>query len=292
MMPYFADTDYMWGGFALPFANGQYAVGVSMGRFGFSDQPVYTAADPTGESGLTYGVSESYVGLSFAHAFIDRFTGGVTVKYISDELGATRASSFAVDIGTNFHTEVGGKPISMAVSIRNLGGTLRHQGRGLNVDAFPVPDEQGTPVTAVDPSTSQFQAHGFEIPVNFNVSLAYDVVSSAANRVTALGSFTERNTAFPSFGFGGEYQWSPPESPVSASLRGSYTAQMDNSFTAEEEAAFDGMTEASKVGLDGLVVGGGVALNIMDYQARIDYAYRHFGVLGSVNVFTIGLAWD
>ncbi len=53
---YIASTRYVWGGVALPMAGGSKAVGVQIGNFGFSDQPVYTVENPTGD-GTTYSVA-------------------------------------------------------------------------------------------------------------------------------------------------------------------------------------------------------------------------------------------
>ena len=43
-------------------------------------------------------------------------------------------------------------------------------------------------------------------------------------------------------------------------------------------------------GLDGLALGGGLKYRFSSYEARLDYTYRHFGPLGSINVFTVGFA--
>src|SRR5690606_13600831 len=92
VMPYFADTHYRWAGFALPLAGGEYGFGVSFAKFGFGDQPVYTEDDQENASQRTYSVSETVIGISLGHAFIDRFTGGVTFKLISDQLGSASAT--------------------------------------------------------------------------------------------------------------------------------------------------------------------------------------------------------
>src|SRR5688500_12556008 len=62
VMPYFADTRYVWAGMATPIMGGDYAIGVSLSNFGFGDSPSYTEEDPDGEGGLTYGVSETVLG--------------------------------------------------------------------------------------------------------------------------------------------------------------------------------------------------------------------------------------
>lgn len=291
MMPYFADTNYLWAGVALPLRGGEYGFGISIANFGFSEQPVYTEIDQTNASELTYGVSETVVGVSFAHSFIDRFSGGVTAKFIADQLGQATAYGFAFDIGTNYHSEIGGKPISMSFVIQNLGTSLKHSGSGLDFNAFPPSEDPTFPVQSVDPSPARFEAASAPLPVVFRVGVAYDLISSASNRLTMLGEFNEFYNNKPSFGFGSEYEWAPEDAPIRLALRGSYAYQPDNSLSADEEAAFGDITEAENEGLDGLVLGGGLRYRFAGYELAADYAYRHFGLLGARNVFTIGFGW-
>ena len=291
ILPYFADTDYFWAGVGLPLANGEFGIGLSIQNFGFSDAPVYTETDPDATEGLTYDVRETAIGLSFAHAFIDRFSGGVTLKYINDQLGQTEAEAFAVDVGTNFHTEWNDRPIAMSFVIQNLGTALRHSGSGLDFDELPPEGE--TPVAAVDPFAARYLTSDFQLPVSFRVGVAYDVLSQDANRVTLLGQFSEQsNINRPVFGFAGEYAWTPVDLPVTAMLRGSYDYQSDNSISDEEEAVFAGTIEPDNSDdLDGLTLGGGLTYEIANLVAGFDYAWKHYGVLGSRNVFSVSLGW-
>jgi hypothetical protein len=291
LMPYYADTRYMWAGLAMPLAGGEYGFGLSISNFGFSDAPVYTEADQNNESNLTYGVSETVLGLSFAHSFIDRFSGGVTLKLISDQLGATSAFGAALDIGTNYHAELAGRPISFAFVIQNLGTSLRHTGTGLDFDVLPVTTDPSFPSQSVDPAPSRYQTQSSAIPVVFRVGVAYDALSTAANRLTLGAEFNEAYNSSPAFGFSGEYAWSPTELPLAAALRGSYAYQPDNRLSGEESRNFAGATATTNEGLDGLALGGGVRFNLSDYQVRADYAWRHFGMLGSHNVFTVSFGW-
>lgn len=291
VMPYFADTDYMWAGVALPLRGGEYGFGISIANFGFSGQPIYTETDQDGASELTYGVSETVIGLSLAHSFIDRFSGGLTVKFISDQLGQTTAYGFAFDIGTNYHAELGGKPISMSFVIQNLGSGLKHTGSGLDFNSFPSSEDPNFPVRGVDPSPARFEAASAPLPVVFRVGVAYDVVSAASNRLSLLGEFNELYNNDPSFGFASEYEWAPQEGPLAVALRGSYAYQPDNAIASSEEDDFGGRTSVQDEAMDGMVFGGGLRYRFAGYEARADYAYRHFGVLGSRNVFTFGFGW-
>ena len=107
---YIADTRYSWAGLAFPMSGGSRALGVSVGTFGFSDQPVYTVDQPEG-TGETYSVAETFIAGTYSQNFSDRFSAGFTAKLISDKLGKTAATGFAVDFGTNFHATVGQRPI-------------------------------------------------------------------------------------------------------------------------------------------------------------------------------------
>jgi hypothetical protein len=292
VMPYFADSRYLWAGVAMPIAGGEYGIGLSVANYGFGDTPVYTEQDQTNASQETYSVSQTAIGLSFAHSFIDRFSGGVTLRLIQDQLGRASAFGAAIDVGTNYHAELAGRPISMAFVIQNLGLTgLKHSGTGMNFEGFPQSPDPAFPVQGLDPAPARFEAQSSVIPVVFRVGVSYDVLSSAANRLTLGGEFNEYYNNQPSFGLSGEYAWSPENLPLAAALRGSYAYQPDNRLSSQEEVDFAGRTTASNEGLDGLTVGGGLNYSTSNYLIRADYAWRHFGVLGSRNVFTLSFGW-
>ena len=292
VMPYFAETNYMWAGVAMPIAGGEYGIGLSVANFGFSGAPVFTESDQENSSQTTYSVSQTVAGLSFAHAFIDRFTGGVTLKIINDRLAGASATGVAFDIGTNYHAELGGRPISMAFVIQNLSvGGLRHSGTGLDLTAFPESPDPSFPVQGLDPASARFQAQSSAIPVVFRVGVAYDLLSSTSNRLTLGGEFNEYYNNSPAFGFSSEWAWTPADMPLAAALRGSYAYQPDNSLSGEEEDEFVGATSVDNEGIDGLALGGGLRYNIASYQVRLDYAWRHFGVLGTRNAFSVSIGW-
>jgi hypothetical protein len=99
-----------------------------------------------------------------------------------------------------------------------------------------------------------------------------------------LGEFVESNNNKPVFGFGGEFEWMSDVSPIGASLRGSYRTSPDNADL--------GGLQADNEGLDGLGVGGGLFYEFNDrYRVNVDYAYKHYGVLGSADVISVTFGW-
>lgn len=293
VMPYFADTRYLWAGVAMPISGGEYGIGFSIANFGFGDAPLYTEQDQNNDSQLSYSVNQTVIGLSFAHSFIDRFSGGVTAKLISDQLGQTKGTAVAFDIGTNYHAELGGKPISMAFVIQNLGTTIKHTGTGLDFNATPESGDDAFPGSALDPEAATFQTQSSPLPVVFRVGAAYDVMSMTSSRLTLMGEFNEYYNSSASFGVGSEFAWHPENSPIQAALRGSYAYQPDNNLSGQETTEFAGSTDvSSKEKLDGVTLGAGLGWNVNEtYRLKADYAWKNFGVLGAKNVFTLSLGW-
>lgn len=293
VMPYFADTDYYWTGIAFPFSDGDFGFGFYLAHFGFSDQPIFTELDEQGLSGEFYGVSETVVGLSLAHTFIDRFSAGFTIKFINDDLATgalagASASTVAFDFGVNFHSELGDKPIALSFMVQNLGGSLRHSGDALRFrDVDGSTDETSLPDQRVDPIFAEIVTDGFPLPRLFRAGLSYDLLSSDNTRFTLLSEFVEPNNTSPYFGFGGEFEWMSDVSPIGAALRGSFTTQPDH------DDDLNGGLAADNSELDGLGVGGGIFYRVADqYRINFDYAYRHFGTLGSVDVFSVTFGWQ
>lgn len=293
LMPYFADTDYYWTGLAFPFSDGDFGLGFFLGHFGFGNQPIYTEADPDGVSGETYGVNETVAGISFAHAFIDRFSAGMTLKFINDDLatgalGGASATAMAFDFGVNFHSELGDRPIRLAFVVQNLGGSLAHEGEALRFrDVNGSDADTSIPDQRVDPPAARLVSDAFPLPRLFRVGLNYDIVSSETNNVALMAEFIESNNTNAAFGFAGEYRWSPIDVPLGVALRASYQTQPDNS-----EDFVTGAIDTSG-GSDGLGLGGGLFYRFAErYRLQFDYAYKNYGVLGSANAFTVTLGVD
>jgi hypothetical protein len=192
---YVAETRYSWGGVAFPFSGGSRTIGFQLGTFGFRDQPVFTEAQPDG-TGATYSVNQTFVGMTFAQNFSDRFSAGLTAKYVNDRLGTVSGSAFAVDFGTNFHATLNNHTVKFSFVLANLGSNLTYEGTGLqgNVDRDPLPGEDLTPTL---PQTANLLTKDFPLPTLFRVGLAYDVIAGDNNRLTVLGTASARGSSAP-----------------------------------------------------------------------------------------------
>ncbi len=287
---YVADTKYSWAGIAFPMSGGVRSIGVSLGTFGFSDQPVYTIDNPDGD-GRTYSVSETYIGFTYGQNFSDRFSAGFTTKFISDGLGQTNASAFAVDFGTSFHAQVGSRPIRAAFVLQNLGSSLKHDGPALNVGVVREPP-LGTPQIPQENQPSRLRASGWTLPVLFRVSVALDLWSQGINRVTALSEFNQPNNTKPGAGMG--LEWAATNignSGFSLAARGSYTINPDNNVDDVNLGGLSTSIASGSFTADGVAVGGGLGYTRGNLHVGFDYAYRNLGPLGGTNFLSFALGW-
>src|SRR5262245_5153032 len=130
---YVADTRHLTAGIGWSLRGGEWGIGVSLANFGFGDAPVYTETDQEG-NGETYSVSNTAVGLTTALQFSDRFSAGITARLVNEQLGRTSSSGFTLDFGTNYHGELGGRPIRASFIVVNYGSKFRQSGAVLNDD--------------------------------------------------------------------------------------------------------------------------------------------------------------
>ncbi|MEO8139362.1 MAG: PorV/PorQ family protein [Gemmatimonadota bacterium] len=283
---YVANTRYSWGGIAFPFDGASKTVGVQIGTFGFKDQPVYTVDQPDG-TGATYDVSETFLGLTYAQNFSDRFSAGITAKYISDNLGDATGKAFAIDFGTNFHAALNGHPVKFSFVLANLGSNIGYSGNALisGTPRTPLPGED--PVPGI-PQPSQFRTKAFPLPTTFRVGLAYDLLTGNSNRFTFLSDFNQPNNSKAGFSAGAEFMSKNlGGSPFSAALRGSYTYAAANNLSPKTL----GTNLSDEENLQGLSAGGGLMYGQGSFNLSVDYAFKYMGILGPTHFVSFGLGW-
>jgi hypothetical protein len=286
---YIAGTNYAWVGLAFPMGGGVRSVGVSLGSFGYSDQPIYTLADPDG-NGRTYSVRQSFISATLAQNFSDRFSAGLSLKFINDRLGTAKASGVAVDFGTNFHASVGARPIRASFVIQNLGTNLQHSGQDLIVGVTRDPP-LGTVDVPQEPQSAVLSTSSWTLPVLFRVGVALDLVAVGNNRLTVLSEFTQPNNTKPGAGAG--FEWAMQnigQRGFSVAARGSYSIQPDNQV---DDIVLNMATRESSgtFTADGLALGGGIEYARGNTRLGFDYAWKSLGTLGSTNFLSFTVGW-
>lgn len=293
-LDYVAGSKLNWGAVALPFGGGSSVIGFQLGTFGFSDQPVYTAQQPEG-TGAFYSVSETFVAGTIAKNFSDRFSVGITAKGVIDHLGDVNGSAFALDFGTHFHSQLGGKAVRFAFALSNLGTNMSYSGQGLNqvIGRFDSLPGQ-TPIAQLGVPIG-YLASDFGLPTIFRVALAYDIVSAKDAKLTLLGEFNQMRSNRGAFGGGAEFTADHiGGSGFGVALRGSYSYNPALSYSNAGFTNGDGSAyvEPSADKSAGLAYGGGIWLAAKSgFSLGFDYALRKMGIIGDVNFYTVTLGW-
>jgi hypothetical protein len=286
---YIAGTRYNWVGMGFPMAGGVRSIGISLGSFGFSDQPEFTVTEPEG-TGRTYSVRQTFISGTFAQNFSDRFSAGVSLKLINDQLGSAKASGFAVDFGTNFHATVGARPIRASFVIQNLGTNLQHDGTALGVGVTREPP-LGTVDVPQEPQAARLTTGSWTLPILFRVGVALDVVTQGSNRVTVLSEFSQPNNTKPGAGAGVEFAMANiGQRGFSLAARASYSIQPDNQ-TGDIAIGIPTAEKSGSFTADGLALGGGVEYTRGTTHLGFDYAWKSLGTLGSVNFLSFSIGW-
>lgn len=286
---YIADTRYSWVGLGYPLSGGARSLGISLGSFGYGDQPIYTVADPEG-TGEKYSVRQTFISGTYSQNFSDRFSAGISLKFINDRLGSAKANGFAVDFGTNFHASVGARPIRASFVIQNLGTNLEHSGEDLIV-GVTRPPPLGTVDIPQEPQSAVLQSTAWTLPVLFRVGVAIDLVTQGSNRLTVLSEFTQPNNTKPGAGAGFEWSMSNiAQRGFSVAARGSYSIQPDNQ-TSDLVIGIPTRESSSSFTSDGLALGGGIEYSRGTTRLGFDYAWKDFGSLGSTNFLTFTVGW-
>jgi len=291
-MNYIASTSYTYGAFGVPFSGGARAFGLGVTTFGFSNQPVYTVDDPQGTSGEVYSVRETAIAATFSQQFSDRFSAGLSLKYVNDQLGDVTGSAFAVDFGTNFHSMLAGRAIRAAFVINNLGTNIKHAGDPLEI-LYNRPVSAGQQEVAQEPARAQLETKSWSLPVTFRVALAYDAFATSLSRLTVLGEFNQPNNSEPGFSFGGEYNMNLGQSGFAVVGRLGVTYAADDNLSAPDasSANYAGFASGLSSKQYRMSAGGGVKYARGGFAVGFDYAYKNYGLLGGVNMLGMSLNW-
>lgn len=282
-MNYVDNTNFTWAGIGVPIRGGEAAVGFSLGVFSFANQPEYTVEQPDG-TGRTYSVSDTYLGLTYSQQFNDRFSFGITGKYISEHLAGANAATGAADFGANYHTKLGGRAIRGSFVVMNVGGTLTHSGTVLDT-SLTAPNPTGSDVSGSN-SAVQYKSKGFELPATFRVGIAYDLLSVGSGRLTATGQFIQPTGADVTGAVGAEYNLDKVgSSKFRAALRGGWNLQTDKGL----DVAGSTMNGAQNAGL-AFGLGLGYRLSTTS-DIGFDYAWRDSGLLGNQNLLSVRVHW-
>jgi hypothetical protein len=235
-------------------------IGLNATALSMDDMERTTIDNPEG-TGETFSAGSYAFGLAYARSLTDRFAIGFNVKYVNETIYHSSANGVAFDIGTLFTTQFNGLKVGM--SITNYGPKVRMAGRDMLTQVDIDPN-----VTGNNENINAYLANdAFDLPLMFRVGVSMDMLKGAGNSNLILSvDALHPNDDVESVNLGAEYVFNNI-----LALRGGYTSLFADDFEA------------------GLSFGAGIQHRVMDIELILDYAYRDFGLLESVQMFTLGI---
>lgn len=257
---WFLDSRYQYIAGVFPIPSIGSAVGISFSTIGFDDQPVRTVNRPEG-TGEYYDARDFALGLSFASAITDRFSFGLTAKYLSSQIWHETASAFAMDMGIFYNTQLDG--LRLGFSMSNFGTEVKYEGRDIHTTVDPEKE-----VNNFDRVPAQYLTSSYPLPLLFRAGISYGV---------ELGKFGSTLLAVDLL--------HPSNAPEAVNVGMEYVAFGMFTIRGGYQSLFDDTAEG------GLTLGAGIDYyNSYDgYGIRFDYAWNEWGMLKNTQSFSVGL---
>lgn len=235
-------------------------VGVSVTMLSVPDMLVRTEDRQEG-TGETFDAGDLAVGLSIGRAVTDRFSIGITAKFIQQRIWHASATGFAVDLGTQFRTDFFGG-LTIGAALYNFGTDMRMNGRDLRTFTDPDPRQQGNN----DRIPANYEVDPWSLPLNFQIGISTRPVDTRMHRITVSVDALHPSSNYESMNAGIEYGFQDR-----VFLRGGYQAL----FLPDAEGGL-----SAGLGVHQPLFYGGIA--------KLDYGYRTAGRLGGIHV--VGLS--
>jgi len=258
-MEWIGDTRFNFAGLVIPL--GEFGtLGLSFTSLSMDDMVVRTVEKPEG-TGEFFGAGDISFGLSYARNITDRFSLGFTFKYIQEKIWHMTAQGIAIDAGTLFKTDILGGMV-IGASISNFGPAMKLEGRDTRYFIRVDENKEGSN----DRIPTNIELDSWDLPLIFRLGLSTNAIQNDMYRFTATLDAIHPNNDYESLNIGGEFAFME-----FLMIRGGYNAL----FLADGEG--------------GLSLGVGVNSTLLfsDTIFQFDYAFRDFGRLQNVHMFSL-----
>ncbi len=260
---WFVDTDFSALDLVVPLHSFGAAIGFHLAMLDYGDHPVRTVFRPEG-TGETYSASDFVAGLYFAMGITDRVSTSLGVKYFNQSIWHVSGSAIGFDLSILFQTPLQGLKLGGAIS--NLGQEFGLRGR----DLTNIADIDGRKPIYLnnDNVPIDLATETYALPLLFRFGIAYKLDLSDKNSLTLASNLNHPSNNVETVDVGFEAKVFDV-----FYLRGGYQSLFSD--TAE----------------NGLTLGAGINYKVLDVATFIvDYSWSDWGVLSSVNRFSIGIS--
>ena len=162
---------------------GTYTNGVSTlalyGSVLHMDDMEVTDEDTFDHTGEYFTNSSIALGASFGQQFTNKFSAGLGVKYLRENLYEFSASSYALDLGSMYNT--GWKNVKIGMALKNFGPDIKfrvdNDGDGsIDEDPFDLFDNDGDGI--IDEDGPELES---KIPMHFSLGISGDLMREGNN---------------------------------------------------------------------------------------------------------------
>jgi hypothetical protein len=167
---------------------GSYAIGLAVTSLSMDDMPVTTEFAPFG-NGQFFGFSDVAVALTYSQKMTDKFSFGVTVRYIEETLDKLKMRGVMIDLGTYYWTGLGST--RFAVTVSNFGSELAPDGK----------------VVLVGNRGDKSEWQSFAPPTMFRLGFAFEPYETKEHKFTTSIQLNHPNDNSENFAIGLEYVW-------------------------------------------------------------------------------------
>ncbi len=174
---YPAEINYEFFGLVVPAPQLSGTIGLSFYMLGMDDMPVTTYNNSRGVdafgNGLYFTARDYALGLSYGASLTDRFSVGITFKYLAQYIEEESALGWSADIGTLYDT--GFRNFKICMTLANFGPDMK------------------------------FITEPYPLPIDFRVGTSIDVLNSASSKLTFAVQASHPNDNLEKYNFGLEY---------------------------------------------------------------------------------------
>ncbi|MEA3286055.1 MAG: PorV/PorQ family protein [Candidatus Marinimicrobia bacterium] len=254
-----ASTSHDYFGAVIPFS-GRFSAGLSINVLNYTDkQPVRTIQLPDG-TGEYYAASDMALAATLAATITDKFSFGITTKYILQQLWHESAHAMAIDVGVLYKTRIEG--LQIGTTIANYGSEMQMSGRDLR-RAYDADEAH----YSNDRLNIMLETDQFPLPLLFRFGLAYSLSMLNGHNLTFATDLNHPSNSVESLDLG--LEWDFRQLLVA---RVGYNSLFDDSSE------------------NGLSVGFGITPKLGNsMRVGFNYAWSEWGLLGNVQRFSIDL---
>ena len=254
-----ADTQLNFVAVAIK-ARGIGTLGVSFVSLSMPDMKVRTEFEPEG-TGEFFSAGDIAMGISYARAITDRFSAGISAKYIRQQIWHMTASSLAFDLGILFRTDF--EWLTLGMSISNFGPKMQYTGKDIFINYDFTSNEYGDNENIF----ANLQTDRWDLPLLFRFGLAAEIINQDMNQLNAVVEARH-----------------PNDNTECVSLGVEYGFQRKFFLRTGYQSLFEDDTER------GLTFGMGIKYFLSrSMPLLIDYAYADWNRLNHVHRFSLQL---